>query len=650
MLRNTRLQAAGVLAVGALFGYLAANGRLTPFLAAQASQPPALKATAPPSGVSTNQEPTCCQEVGQERLVALAGPRAGKMPDCSGCARKPNILFIMGDDIGWFQVGAYHRGIMSGKTPNLDKLASQGMIFTDYYAEASCTAGRANFITGEIPLRTGLTTVGQAGADVGIPAQACTLATALKPLGYTTGQFGKNHLGDLNKFLPTVHGFDEFFGYLYHLDAMSDPYWYLVPERSGLSRQVRSAQPRPLLRRPTRTTRPKCRAGAKSASRRSSMKGRCRRTPICPTCRTCTTIDVKAKYDMTTFDEVLVKNSCEFMDKAKKDGKPFFLWHNTTRMHVWTFLSKKYGSMQNSKTNYGLEEAGMAQLDDCVGDLMKHLDDIGEADNTIVVFTTDNGAETFTWPDGGNTPFKGQKGNGLRRWLPRAVHRPLAGQDQAADGRKRALLRPRLVPDADGRRRQSEHHRRAAQGRAARRSQPTRTTSTATTSWICSTGKGRSKRHELFYFAGPKLGALRLDDFKFQFFVQPHGLAWAESRDRYAGHREPPPGSVRALPDDRRRIGADRAPSATATNSIAREFWRFVLVQQKVAELAKTAIDYPPMQDPASFNLEAVKKQIDEMIKAKAGNNLLNRDREAQSVLWPDREIGPQSYHDASRC
>src|SRR5579862_2389100 len=143
--------------------------------------------------------------------------------------QKPNILVIMGDDVGWFNIGAYHRGMMSGKTPNLDKLAADGMIFTDYYAEASCTAGRANFITGELPLRTGMTTVGQAGADVGLPAEAVTLATALKSLGYATAQFGKNHLGDLNKFLPTVHGFDEYFGYLYHLDAMSDPYWYSFP-------------------------------------------------------------------------------------------------------------------------------------------------------------------------------------------------------------------------------------------------------------------------------------------------------------------------------------------------------------------------------------------------------------------------------------
>ena len=144
--------------------------------------------------------------------------------------KQPNILVIMGDDVGWFNIGAYHQGIMSGKTPNLDKLAAGGMRFTDYYAEASCTAGRANFITGQIPLRTGMTTVGQAGADIGIPDQAVTIATALKSLGYATGQFGKNHLGDKNKYLPTLHGFDEFFGYLYHLDAMSDPYWFDYPQ------------------------------------------------------------------------------------------------------------------------------------------------------------------------------------------------------------------------------------------------------------------------------------------------------------------------------------------------------------------------------------------------------------------------------------
>jgi Sulfatase len=171
-------------------------------------------------------------------LGAIALLSAAAVEPASAQTTQPNILVIMGDDVGWFNIGAYHQGIMSGKTPNLDKLASQGARFTDYYAEASCTAGRANFITGELPIRTGLTTVGQAGADVGLPAQAPTIATALKAMGYTTGQFGKNHLGDLNKYLPCVHGFDEFFGYLYHLDAMSDPYWYSYPTDPAIRNAV----------------------------------------------------------------------------------------------------------------------------------------------------------------------------------------------------------------------------------------------------------------------------------------------------------------------------------------------------------------------------------------------------------------------------
>src|SRR6201998_405401 len=162
--------------------------------------------------------------------IQIAQTSAAQAQPATSTGQRPNIVFIMGDDIGWFNIGAYHQGIMASRTPNLDKLAAEGMRFTDYYAEASCTAGRANFITGQLPIRTGLTTVGQAGADVGIPDQAVTLATVLKSLGYATGQFGKNHLGDLNKYLPTVHGFDEFFGYLYHLDAMSDPYWFDYPQ------------------------------------------------------------------------------------------------------------------------------------------------------------------------------------------------------------------------------------------------------------------------------------------------------------------------------------------------------------------------------------------------------------------------------------
>ena len=403
----------------------------------------------------------------QEPLLLAQASKAADQKS-SGNGKKPNILFIMGDDIGWFNIGAYHRGIMSGKTPNLDKLASQGMLFTDYYAEASCTAGRANFITGEIPLRTGLTTVGQAGADVGIPAQACTLATALKAQGYATGQFGKNHLGDLNKFLPTVHGFDEFFGYLYHLDAMSDPYWYSFPDDQAYRDKY---GPRNLVHcyasdTDDATVQPRW---GKIGKQKIVDEGPLPPFPDMTNVPNMHNISEKAKYDMTTFDEVLVKSSCDFMDKAKKDGKPFFLWHNTTRMHVWTFLSPKYQAEMNSKTNYGLEEAGMKQLDDSVGALLKHLDDIGEADNTIVVFTTDNGAEVFTWPDGGMTPFKATKGTVMEGGFRVPCIARWPGHIKPGTVENGIFSGLDWFPTLIGCRRQSEYHRSASQRREARR-------------------------------------------------------------------------------------------------------------------------------------------------------------------------------------
>jgi arylsulfatase len=240
--------------------------------------------------------------------VAITDPANAQTP-----AKQPNILVIMGDDVGWFNIGAYHQGIMSGKTPNLDKLASQGMRFTDYYAEASCTAGRANFLTGELPIRTGLTTVGQAGAEVGLPAEAATLASALKSLGYETGQFGKNHLGDWNKYLPCVHGFDEFFGYLYHLDAMSDPYWYSFPNDQAYRDKV---GPRDLVHcwatdTDDATVEPRWGVVGKQ---KIVDEGPLAPFPDMSNVPNMHDITPKAKYDMTTFDEVLVKASSDFMD------------------------------------------------------------------------------------------------------------------------------------------------------------------------------------------------------------------------------------------------------------------------------------------------------------------------------------------------
>ncbi len=533
-----------------------------------------------------------------------------KPPAASGSKRgKPNILMIMGDDVGWFNIGAYHQGIMAGKTPNLDRLAAEGMRFTDYYAEASCTAGRANFITGELPLRTGLTTVGQAGADIGIPDQAVTLATVLKAQGYTTGQFGKNHLGDLNKYLPTVHGFDEFFGYLYHLDAMSDPYWFDYPPG-----WVDKYGPRNLVH------------SYATGTDDSTMMPRWGRVgkqrivdegPLAPFPNMENMQNWQkgqpAKYNMETFDGVLVENSKRFMDDAKKADKPFFIWHNTTRMHVFTYLSPHYQAMMNSKTDYNVEEAGMADLDDSVGALLKHLEDIGEADNTIVIFTTDNGAEVFTWPDGGMTPFRSTKGTiyegGFRvpaiiRW-PGKV-KPGSIQNELFSGLDwlPTLAAAAGVPDI------KEQLLTGVQlnGRTYKNHLD------GYNQLALITGEGPGARHELFYFGGPHLGAVRIDDFKFTFFQQPYG--WPGEK---VTTDMPTIVNLRQDPFERtpslRGETLNNLGGGYMNDFMAREFWRFVQVQQVVGDLARTAIDFPPMQAPASFNLQAVKQQIDELMR-----------------------------------
>jgi arylsulfatase A-like enzyme len=552
----------------------------------------------------------------QQKKRATPPPPAAtaEAPDKRQDAKKPNILVIMGDDVGWFNVGAYHRGIMSGKTPRLDKLAAEGMMFTDYYAEASCTAGRANFITGELPLRTGLTTVGQAGADVGIPAEAVTLATVLKSLGYATAQFGKNHLGDLNKYLPTLHGFDEFFGYLYHLDAMSDPYWFDYPQD-----WIDKYGPRQLVHtwattdKDDPTEQPRW---GKIGKQRIVDEG-----PLAPfpnmAGRQGWQEGRKAKYNMETFDEVLVEHSKRFMDKAKKEGNPFFIWHNTTRMHVFTYIPSKYQALMDANNNYGIEEAGMAQMDDDVGALLKHLDEIGEADNTIVIFTTDNGAEVFTWPDGGMTPFRATKGTiaegGFRvpaiiRWpgkiKPGSVENGIfSGLDwlptlTAAAGNPNIteqLLKGVKLGDRTYKNHLDGYNQ-----------------------LDLLLGKGQSARHEIFYFGGPHLGALRMDDFKFVFFQQPYG--WPGEK---VTTDMPTIINLRQDPFERtpsiRGESLNNSGGGYMNDFMAREFWRFVLVQKKVAELAETAVEFPPMQAPATFNLDAVKREIQEKLKAHEG-------------------------------
>src|SRR5438132_4524750 len=303
--------------------------------------------------------------------------------------KKPNILFIMGDDIGIWNIGAYHRGMMAGRTPNLDKMAKEGMLFTDYYAEASCTAGRAAFVTGELPIRTGMTTVGQAGATIGLPAEACTIATALKDQGYATGQFGKNHLGDRNEFLPTVHGFDEFFGYLYHLDAMEDP--------------AHPGYPKELLNQVGPRNMVHSWATDKDDTTDMPRWGKVGKQKI---------EDAGTLYPkrMETVDDEIRDFALKFIEKAKTDNKPFFCWLNPTRMHIVTHLSDTYEKMRTSENGWSEEEAGMGQLDDDIGVVMEKLTAVGLDQNTLVGFSTGRGTELFTWPDGGTTPFAQSKG------------------------------------------------------------------------------------------------------------------------------------------------------------------------------------------------------------------------------------------------
>ncbi len=454
-------------------------------------------------------------------LLALAfGLAVGVgAPAQAADSNKPNIVFIMGDDIGMWNIGAYHRGMMAGRTPNLDKIAKEGMLFTDYYAEASCTAGRANFIMGELPIRTGMTTVGQAGAKIGIPAEACTIATALKAQGYATGQFGKNHLGDLNEFLPTVHGFDEFFGYLYHLDAMEDP--------------AHPNYPQNLL-------------------------------------------------------------------------NPFFCWLNPTRMHIVTHLADKYEKMRNSENGWSEEEAGMFQLDEDIGMVMAKLKEMGVDDNTIVVFTTDNGTEVFTWPDGGTTPFAQSKGTvmegGFRvpcilRW---PGHVPA---DSVQNGIFSGMDWFPTFLDAAG---NPDITNQLLKGvKLGDRTYKNHLDGYDQMAMI--TGKGPSTRHEIFYLGESSVGAIRIDDYKYRFIDQPGG--WMGEKTHvdvpYLINLRLDPFERQGWPGNLTKEGAQQY-----FDWFKFQFWRFVFVQQVMGKELQTFLEYPPMQRGASFNLDAVKAEM----------------------------------------
>jgi arylsulfatase A-like enzyme len=411
-------------------------------------------------------------------------------------------------------------------------------------------------------------------------------------MGYATGQFGKNHLGDLNEFLPTVHGFDEFYGYLYHLDAMEDPshpgYPKELTDKIGPRNMVHS--------------------WATDTDDATVMPrwGKVGKQKI---------EDAGTLYPprMETVDEEIRDHAMTFLDKAKQDNKPFFLWLNPTRMHVTTHLSPKYEAMRNSENHWSMQEAGMAQLDDIVGDVLKKLKDMGVADNTIIVFTTDNGAENFTWPDGGQTPFAGGKGTALEGGfrVPAIVSWPgkvpagtvangiMSGMDWfptfiAAAGNPNItdeLLKGKQLGDQTYKVHLDGYDQ---------------------TDMI--TGKGPSTRHEIMYFTETTLSAVRIDDFKYRFTDQPDG--WIGSTVKLD---MPVLTNLRLDPFERTGFPKGTTGSYMYFNWFMYEFWRFQLVQQEVAKVAMTAIEFPPMQKGATFNLDEVKAQIQKAIASQAG-------------------------------
>ncbi len=494
---------------------------------------------------------------------------------------KPNILVIWGDDIGIWNLSCYHRGMMGGRTPNIDRIAAEGALFTDCYGQQSCTAGRAAFITGQHPFRTGLLKVGLPGAELGLRPEDPTIADLLKNHGYMTGQFGKNHLGDRNEYLPTVHGFDEFFGNLYHLNAEEEPEDPQYPKDPKFKQRF---GPRGALR---------CRATDVDDPTADPRFGRVGKQTIEDT-------GPITRKRMETVDEEFLAGSLDFMERAVKAGKPFFVWHNSTRMHVWTRLGPKY---ENS-TGYGLYADGMQQLDDNVGALLAKLDELGVAENTIVVFSTDNGAEKFTWPDGGTSPFHGEKGGtwegGFRvpsvvRWpgvvKPGTVINGLFSLEDWAV----TLLAAAGEPDVKEKLKQGH----VANGKTFK------VHLDGYDQRELLAGKEPGQRQEIFYFDDSgNLNAVRVRDWKATFALPGDWL--------YGGPPLPQAfPKITNLRMDPFEAQVNFAESPMAARWMADKCWAFVPMQALVGYFLQSFKEFPQRQKSASFNIDQVMRQLE---------------------------------------
>ncbi|WP_104026863.1 arylsulfatase [Vibrio jasicida] len=471
---------------------------------------------------------------------------------------KPNILVFWGDDVGVYNISAYHNGMMGGRTPNIDTIAKEGAIFTDAYAQQSCTAGRASFILGQHPFRTGLLTIGMPGAKEGIQAKDPTIAELLKNHGYVAGQFGKNHLGDQDEHLPTNHGFDEFFGNLYHLNAEEEPESEFYPKDPEFRKKF---GPRGVLK--------------------STADGKIEDTgPL-------------TRKRMENVDREFMEASLAFMEKAVKEDKPFFIWHNSTRMHVWTHLSDEY----KGKSGYGLYADGMMDLDDQVGVMLKKLDELGVADNTIVIFSTDNGAEKFTWPDGGTTPFKGEKGTtwegGFR--VPMMVRWP--GQIKPGTVINDIFSQEDWMPTLLAAVGEPDIKEKLLKGHKAN-NKTFKAHLDGYNQLDLLTGKSDTgARNEIFYFdAGGHLNALRYKDWKIHFTIM-------EGAINEAYRKTPSWPLIVNLRIDPFEVGPDSA--LYVRHFYADQMWMFVPAQAIVRKFLETFKEFPATKG-SSLSIEQV--------------------------------------------
>ena len=494
-------------------------------------------------------------------------------------AEKPNILIIWGDDIGWFNISANNNGIMGYRTPNIDRVAKEGALFTDWYGQQSCTAGRAAFITGQSPIRTGLTKVGLPGAKLGLQPEDPTIADVLKPLGYVTGQFGKNHLGDRDEFLPTAHGFDEFFGNLYHLNAEEEPENEDYPKDPEFKKKF---GPRGVLHSWANP----------DGTQKIENTG-----PL-------------TRKRMETVDGEFLDASLKFIDKAVADDKPFFVWWNSTRMHIFTHLKKE----SQGVTGLGVYPDGMVEHDGHVGQLLKKLDDLGIADNTIVMYSTDNGAEVMSWPDGGTTPFRGEKDTNYEGgWrVPCAIRWP--GMIKAGTVSNEVFSHTDMLPTLAAVAGEPDVVEKLKKGyKSGNKTFKVHIDGYNLLPFLKGEVKENPRKGFLYWSDDGDLMALRVNNWKVHFIDQrAHGLGvW---REPFVSMRAPLIMNLRSDPFER----AAEDASMFYDKWTADRSFLLVPAEAIVAEFLKTFEEFPPRQKPASFSIDEALEKAQQNQKAMA--------------------------------